>query len=113
MLSATGIIGTTSKPYDSEGSTPGGRYRIDLDKSRFDYFSTIGGTDSDTNSLGTLGYLDQTFENLVNVVRVNSQTMDMDSDGRLTGNLGKGVLRMSDGEVTIDADDFKYYTDSA
>ena len=37
----------------------------------------------------------------------------MDSDGRLTGNLGKGVLRMSDGEVTIDADDFKYYTDSA
>ena len=113
MLSASGIIGTTSKPYDSEGSTPGGRYRIDLDKSRFDYFSTIGGTDSDTNSLGTLGYLDQTFENLVNVVRVNSQTMDMDSDGRLTGNLGKGVLRMSDGEVTIDADDFKYYTDSA
>ena len=113
MMSATGIIGTTSKPYDSEGSTPGGRYRIDLDQSRFDYYASIGGTDSDTNYLGTLGHLDNTFENLVNVVRVNSQRMDQDSDGRLTGNLGKGVLRMSDGEVTIDADDFKYYTDSA
>ena len=113
MLSASGIIGTTHKPYDSEGSTPGGKYRIDLDQSRVQYFTTVGGTDSDANLLGTLGYLDNTFENLVNVVRVNSQTMDMDSDGRLTGNLGKGVLRMSDGEVTIDADDFKYYTDSA
>lgn len=113
MLSASGIIGTTHKPYDSEGSTPGGKYRIDLDQSRVQYFTTVGGTDSDANLLGTLGYLDNTFENLVNVVRVNSQTMDMDSDGRLTGNLGKGVLRMSDGQVTIDAGDFKYYTDSA
>ena len=112
MLSASGIIGT-HKPYDSEGSTPGGKYRIDLDQSRVQYFTTVGGTDSDANLLGTLGYLDNTFENLVNVVRVNSQTMDMDSDGRLTGNLGKGVLRMSDGQVTIDAGDFKYYTDSA
>ena len=109
----SGIIGTTSKPYDSEGSTPGGSYRIDLDQSRFEYFSTIGGTDSDTNYLGTLGHLDNTFENLVNVVRINSQTFDMDSDARLTGNLGKGVLRMSDGQVTLDASDFKYYTDSA
>ena len=113
MLSASGIIGTTHKPYDSEGSTPGGKYRVDLDQSRVQYFTTVGGTDSDANLLGTLGYLDNTFENLVNVVRVNSQTMDMDSDGRLTGNLGKGVLRMSDGQVTIDAGDFKYYTDSA
>ena len=34
----------------------------------------------------------------------------MDSDGSAGG---KGVLRMSDGQVTIDAGDFKYYTDSA
>lgn len=110
LSSVTGIIGTTSKPYDSEGSTPGGRYRIDVDQSTFGYYATIGGTDSDTNVLGTLRHLDNTFENLVNVVRVNSQTFDMDSDGSPEG---LGVLRMSDGQVTIDADDFKYYTDSA
>ena len=113
MMSATGIIGTTSKPYDSEGSTPGGSYRIDLDQSRFEYFSTIGGTDSDTNYLGTLRHLDNTFENLVNVVRFNSQTFDMDSDGSGVSVGGGGVLRMSDGQITIDADEFKYYTDSA
>jgi len=110
LSSVTGIVGTTSKPYDSEGSTPGGRYRIDVDQSTFGYYATIGGTDSDTNVLGTLRHLDNTFENLVNVVRVNSQTFDMDSDGSPEG---LGVLRMSDGQVTIDADDFKYYTDSA
>jgi hypothetical protein len=113
ITSLSGIIGTTSKPYDSEGSTPGGRYRIDVDQSRFDYFSTIGGTDSDTNYLGTLRHLDNTFENLVNVVRINSQTFDMDSDGSGVSVGGGGVLRMSDGQVTIDADEFKYYTDSA
>jgi hypothetical protein len=113
LISLSGIVGTTSKVYDSEGSTPGGSYRIDLDKSKVADFTTIGGTDTDSNSLGTLLYFDQTFENLVNVVRVNSQTMDMDSDGRLTGNLGKGVLRMSDGVITIDAADFGYYVDSS
>lgn len=115
----SGIIGTTKKPYDSEGSTPGGSYRIDLDQSRFDYYSTIGGTASDTNYLGTLRHLDNTFPSLVDLVRINSQTFDMDSDGLFVLNTGqadsngKGVLRMSDGQITLDAGDFKYYSDSA
>ena len=113
MTSLSGIIGTTSKPYDSEGSTPGGRYRIDLDQSRFEYFSVLDSAQhGDSNYVGTLRHLDNTFENLVNVVRINSQTFDMDSDGSGVSTGGGGVLRMSDGQVTIDADDFKYYTDS-
>ncbi len=113
MLSASGIIGTHRYPYDSANTgnltgrtdTTGGRYRIDLDKSSFEDYATVGGTDSDANRQGTLRGLDNMFGNIVDIVRINSQTMDADSS--------RGVLRFSTDQVTIDADKFKYNSDSA
>ena len=113
MLSASGIVGANSKLFDSESpptlanprGTPGGSYRIDLDKSKIADFTTIGGTDVDNNHQGTLRGLDNMFGSIVDVVRINSQTMDADSS--------RGVLRFSADQITIDAGDFPYYVDSS
>ena len=60
------------------------------------------------NQFGTLGYLDNTFRSIVDVVRINSQTFDADSDANVGGN-----MRFSNTQTTFDADEFSYYTDSA
>jgi len=145
----SGIIGVTKKPYDSDGTTPGGAYRIDFNKvfaSDFtdsagnivdlrppfgnilnhgsvdssttltlDKGSVADGTSIDSdygafsiNQFGTIGYLDNTFANLVDAVRTNSQTFDADSDAVVGGN-----IRFSNTQTTFDADEFSYYTDSA
>ena len=145
----SGIIGKTKKPYDSDGSTYEGSYRIDFNNvfaSDFndsagnvvdlrlpfgnivDYglvtgdvtatrdFSTVAddtSIDSDygafsINQFGSIGYLDNTFANLVGAARINSQTFDADSDTVIGGN-----MRFSNTQTTFDADEFSYYTDSA
>ena len=145
----SGIIGTTSKPFDSDGSTFGGSFRIDFNNvfgSDFtdsagnvvdlrppygnivDYglvtasgtatrdFGTVASgvtVDSDwgqfsVNQFGTLGYLDNTFGSIVDIVRINSQTFDADSDSIIGG-----PMRFSNAQTTFDADEFSYYTDSA
>ena len=55
----------------------------------------------------TLGYLDNTYKSIVDAVRINSQTMDEDSDSF------NGVLRFSNVQRTFDEDEFSYYSDSA
>jgi len=60
------------------------------------------------NQFGTLGYLDNTFANLVDAARINSQTFDADSDAVVGGN-----IRFSNTQTRFDADEFSYYTDSA
>jgi hypothetical protein len=61
-----------------------------------------------TNQFGTIGYLDNTFANLVDAARIGSQTFDADSDSIVGGN-----MRFSNTQTTFDADEFSYYTDSA
>ena len=146
----SGIIGTTSKPFDSDGSTFGGSFRIDFNNvfgsdfndsangslrdlvapfgNTVDYglvtasgtatrdFGTVvsGATvDSDygafsINQFGTLGYLDNTFTSIVDVVRITSETFDADSDAFVGGN-----MRFSNTQTTFDADEFSYYIDSS
>jgi hypothetical protein len=60
------------------------------------------------NQFGTLGYLENTFGSIVDIVRINSQTFDADSDAIVGGN-----MRFSNAQTTFDADEFSYYTDSA
>jgi len=60
------------------------------------------------NQFGSIGYLDNTFANLVGAARINSQTFDADSDTVIGGN-----MRFSNTQTTFDADEFSYYTDSA
>ena len=145
----SGIIGKTSKPYDSDGSTYEGSYRIDFNNVFASDFNDSAGNvvdlrppfgnivdyglvtgsvtatrdfnsvaddasiDSDygafsINQFGTLGYLDNTFANLVDAARIDSQTFDADSDAVVGGN-----IRFSNTQTTFDADEFSYYTDSA
>ena len=60
------------------------------------------------NQFGTLGYLDNTFTSIVDVVKINSETFDADSDSNVGGN-----MRFSNTQTTFDADEFSYYLDSA
>ena len=146
----SGIIGTTSKPYDSDGSTPGGAYRVDfgrvfnrsfndsaegafrdlvapfgavidhgavtgsvtltLDKGLVTAVTTV---DSDygafgVNQFGSLGYIQNTYGNLGNAAEISSETFDQDSDTNRDGD-----IRMSNTQIRMDVDEFKYYTDSA
>jgi len=59
------------------------------------------------NQFPTLGYLDNTYKSIVDAVRMNSQTMDEDSDSF------NGALRFSNIQRTMDEDEFSYYSDSA
>jgi hypothetical protein len=143
----SGIIGTTKKPYDSDGSTPGGAYRVDFDRvfaSSFtdsagnnvdlvspfdtivDYGAVTGSVtltldkglvtavatvDSDygaftINQFGTLGYVQNTYGDIFNAARISSETFDHDSDAG-------GNKLFSNTQINFDADEFKYYTDSA
>lgn len=43
----SGIVGVTSKPYDSDGSTPGGAYRIDFNRISVTDFSDSAGATVD------------------------------------------------------------------
>ena len=146
----SGIVGLTKKPYDSDGTTYEGSFRIDFNNvfgndfndsangSLRDLVAPFGNTvdyglvtadviatrdfnsvaddasiDSDygafsINQFGTLGYLDNTFANLVDAARISSQTFDADSDAVVGGN-----MRFSNTQTTFDADEFSYYTDSA
>jgi len=61
-----------------------------------------------TNQFGTLGYLDNTFANLIDAARISSQTFDADSDSIVGGN-----IRFSNTQTTFDAEEFDYYSDSA
>ena len=60
------------------------------------------------NQFGTLGYLDNTFANLLDVARISSQTFDADSDSVIGGN-----ILFSNTQTTFDAEEFDYYSDSA
>ena len=60
------------------------------------------------DQFGTLGYLENTFDNLVDAVKASSQTFDADSDATVGGN-----MRFSNTQTTFDADEFDYYSDSA
>jgi hypothetical protein len=143
----SGIIGTTKKPYDSDGSTTGGAFRVDFDRvfaSSFtdsagnavdllapfdtivDYGAVTGSVtltldkglvtavttiDSDygafgVNQFGTLGYIQNTYGNIISAARISSETFDHDSDAG-------GNKLFSNTQINFDADEFKYYTDSA
>jgi hypothetical protein len=143
----SGIIGTTKKPYDSDGSTTGGAFRVDFDRvfaSSFtdsagnnvdllapfdtivDYGAVTGSVtltldkglvtavttiDSDYgafggNQFGTLGYIQNTYGNIISAARISSETFDHDSDAG-------GNKLFSNTQINFDADEFKYYTDSA
>ena len=145
----SGIIGETKKPYDSDGVTPGGAYRIDFSNvfikdiidsagatvdlrppfsNILDYglvtasttltldkgvVTAVASIDSDygalsVNQLGTLGYLQNTFDGLIGAARITSETFDGENDSALDGN-----MRFSNDATTFDADEFSYYTDSA
>jgi hypothetical protein len=146
----SGIIGVTKKPYDSDGSTPGGAYRVDFDRVFASSFNDSAGSalvdlvapfgttldhgsiassatlvldkglvtavttvDSDygafsVNQFGTLGYIENTYGDLFNAARLNSETFDHDSDSVVGGN-----KLFSNTDIRFDADEFKYYTDSA
>jgi len=143
----SGIIGTTKKPYDSDGSTTGGAFRVDFDRvfaSSFtdsagnnvdlvspfdtivDYGAVTGSVtltldkglvtavstvDSDygafgVNQFGSLGYIENTYGDFFNAARISSETFDHDSDAG-------GNKLFSNTQINFDADEFKYYTDSA
>ena len=143
----SGIIGTTSKPYDSDGSTPGGAYRVDFGRvfnrsftdsagnnvdlvapfdTIVDYGAVTGSVtltldkglvtavttiDSDygafgVNQFGTLGYIQNTYGNIISAARISSETFDHDSDAG-------GNKLFSNTQIRMDVDEFKYYTDSA
>ena len=143
----SGIIGTTKKPYDSDGSTTGGAFRVDFDRvfaSSFtdsagnnvdlvspfdtivDYGAVTGSVtltldkglvtavatvDSDygaftINQFGTLGYIQNTYGNIISAARISSETFDHDSDAG-------GNKLFSNTQIRMDVDEFKYYTDSA
>ena len=143
----SGIIGTTKKPYDSDGSTTGGAFRVDFDRvfaSSFtdsagnavdllapfdtivDYGAVTGSVtltldkglvtavttiDSDygafgVNQFGTLGYIQNTYGDIISAARISSETFDHDSDAG-------GNKLFSNTQINFDADEFKYYTDSA
>ena len=144
----SGIIGTTKKPYDSDGSTTGGAFRVDFDRvfnrsfndsaeggfrdllppygTVIDYGAVTGSVtltldkglvtalttiDSDygafgVNQFGTLGYIQNTYGNIISAARISSETFDHDSDAG-------GNKLFSNTQINFDADEFKYYTDSA
>ena len=144
----SGIIGTTKKPYDSDGSTTGGAFRVDFDRvfnrsfndsaeggfrdlvapygTIIDYGAVTGSVtltldkglvtavttvDSDygafgVNQFGSLGYIQNTYGNLGNAAEISSETFDHDSDAG-------GNKLFSNTQINFDADEFKYYTDSA
>ena len=146
----SGIIGVTKKPYDSDGSTPGGAYRVDFNRVFNRSFTDSAGSplvdlvapfgtivdygavtasatltldkgvvtavttiDSDygafsVNQFGTLGYIENTYGDLVSAARMTSATFDHDSDAVVGGN-----KLFSNTDIRFDADEFKYYTDSA
>ena len=145
----SGIIGTTSKPYDSDGSTPGGAYRVDFGRvfnrsftdsagnnvdlvapfdTIVDYGAVTGSVtltldkglvtavttiDSDygafgVNQFGTLGYIQNTYGNIISAARISSETFDTDSDATVDGD-----KLFSNTQIRMDVDEFKYYTDSA
>ena len=144
----SGIIGTSKKPYDSDGSPAYGAYRVDFDRvfaSSFndsaggslrdlvapfgiviDYGAVTASTtltldkgvvtavttvDSDygtfgVNQFGSLGYIQNTYGDFFNAARISSETFDHDSDAG-------GNKLFSNTQINFDADEFKYYTDSA
>ena len=143
----SGIIGVTKKPYDSDGSTPGGAYRVDFGRvfnrsftdsagnnvdlvapfdTIVDYGAVTGSVtltldkglvtavttiDSDygafgVNQFGTLGYIQNTYGNIISAARISSETFDHDSDAG-------GNKLFSNTQIRMDVDEFKYYTDSA
>ena len=143
----SGIIGTTSKPYDSDVSSPGGAYRVDFGRvfnrsftdsagnnvdlvapfdTIVDYGAVTGSVtltldkglvtavttiDSDygafgVNQFGTLGYIQNTYGNIISAARISSETFDHDSDAG-------GNKLFSNTQIRMDVDEFKYYTDSA
>jgi len=146
----SGVIGITKKPYDSDGSTPGGAFRVDFDRvfnrsfndsaeggfrdlvapfgSVIDHGAVTGSVtltldkglvtavstvDSDygafsVNEFGSLGYIQNTYGNLGNAAEISSRTFDQDSDTNRDGD-----IRMSNTNIRMDVDEFKYYTDSA
>tara|TARA_R100001377_G_scaffold14277_1_gene7278 strand:+ start:917 stop:2071 length:1155 start_codon:yes stop_codon:yes gene_type:complete len=149
----TGLVGTTKKPYDSDGTTYAGSFRVDFARTTVGDFTDSAGHNPDVflpyiniqdfglvtasasitvdrglvtagagtiadsdygifaqDVFGSIGYLDNTFKSVVDAVRINSQTMDEDSDA---SPFGLGTARSDNTKITIDADEFAYYTDSA
>ena len=81
---------------------------ISLDKGSVASATSV---DSDYGSLSinqfpSLGYLDNTYNSVVDAVRMSSPTIDEDSDAT------NGVMRFSNVQRTMDEDEFKYYLDS-